>query len=292
MFGKSPLGVLFDIVKDSIKDESPIRTGGYSSGGIVSDPLDSVAKIITNSEEKEINDIIKQADDIISNAKLKYEREEKRTKNYIDETNRIVKEEFNFKKDILFSIKERYQPIINRFDEFKMYSSIYEPSRMNTYMQSSTSPVSFSSFARGMGTLDIFSIIGSINRKKRKENAKEYLAEAKDFRNEVNSEISKLGHIVAKAEYIRKVVEEEHDLLKSLSSKLTIMTDKLTNTMNKSRITEAEKVGANYALDFSKYLIELLNARFITDEGTLSKDYEKVLSKIRIIENDLRKVGI
>lgn len=293
MFGKSPLGSLFDIVKYVIKDESPNRGVGYSSGGIVDNPLENISKIISASEEKEINDMIKQADEIISNYKSKYEREERKTIRYVDETNRRVKEEFNFKRELLFSIKDKYQPIINRYTEFKMYSSIYEPHRMNTYLSNSSIPtVSINSFAGSVELLDIFNIINLINRKKRKENAKEYLEEARDFKSEVNYEISKLGHIVSKAEYIRNVIEEEHNLLRNLSLKLAIMTDKLSYTMNKSRITEEEKHEANYAFDFSKYLIELLNSKFITDEGTLSNDYERVLSKLRILENDLKKVGI
>lgn len=285
---------LFDIVKDVVKDDSPTRSSStYMGTGLGLTPLNDLSKIITGSEEKEINEMIERADEIISNSRAKYEREERKTKRYLEETNRMVKEEYNYKIQLLASIKEKYRPIVEKYAEFKVYSEVYEPTRANNKSTYTSIPsVSMSSFSGGVAMIDIFSLINIINRKKRKEKAKEYLEEARDFKAEVNREISKLGQIVVKAEYIRKVVDEEKYLLSSLIGKLDIMSRELSDVMKKSGISAQEKKSANYAFDFSKYLMELLSLRFITEDGEITRDYKMVLEKIEILENDLRKVGI
>jgi hypothetical protein len=233
--------------------------------------------------KSESQKIIEQAEGIIERAKKKYERERARTEKHLAETDRFVAAHRDYKLNLLKDLKTVHSPIINRFKDFRMYSEVYSSGKIGNFdvtdlSQSISSPLS------GMMGGPLISIIFEYFQK---EKAKEFLAEAKEYRAEVDLAVVKMEQMVAKSEGLRRVLQDEFQIVERMVTRLKDATSFLHDLMKRTHITEEDRTRAEFSFQFSEWLTDSLRLNMLKDDFTIQTQYEKHLAKLRTLETQL-----
>jgi hypothetical protein len=236
-------------------------------------------------------------DEIISRASKKIDEVLDDVKKYYDETNSIIAEHNDYKKNIVGAALEKYHIFTIDFAQIKVeIPQNYSPviNSINTIAMSFSSVTLLSNIGNvipGFSMLNPLggSIINAFAQRNRVAVANIHLAEAEEYRSKTELQIELLYDLKTRIAYIRNVIADERNVLDKLIAQLQKLTIKLSNISAERSYSVEELKGLSSSVEIAKAIIDLLSSEFLSNECEITEQYLKATENLKKLENKIEE---
>ena len=256
------------------------------------DLFDVMKKSARKRKRKKTEKYRKIAKEYIQDGKNLYNEAHSDIVFHVKETNDRIVQHYRYKQHLLWEISQDVKQVLQQCTNFYIDRRVFETPRISSSLVDSYS---------GRGVIANFSvtIVPSIrvprilslhsNSNEEYAKAKGQKNEAKRFYKEMILDRERFIYAKGKMKGIRNFITAERKLLDCIISKVKQITVQLNSSIKSSTFSGLEADYLKVVHKIAETINELLTTKFLNDNIRVSRQYEDVFTKIKIIHNVLKK---
>lgn len=237
--------------------------------------------------QRKAKEYLRDAKKYVKDGQELYEKAYDKVMAYAHETNYILQQHSQYKKQKFEELSHDIQPVLQDFRSFDI-------DRKMAAMQINASASSNFDFGRSsivkISTISVFDVIDFFSANEDYYKARQKRDDAKYYYQSMRCEKERLYSLKDNMYIIRQHVDEEGRLLADLFEKLQTIRKKLTSSMNREAFSPDEAKVLSGLCDIAEKIGRLLSVKFLDDNASITEEYQKNFNQVKQIEQSLQEI--